>query len=46
MELTSLLLRRNVFRELETRVTRDELQGTMGRVQSFPPSFARTFWSR
>ena len=35
--------------ELETRVTCDEPQGTMGRVQtavvSFPPCFARTFSS-
>ena len=35
--------------ERETRVTGDEPQGTMGRVQkgvSFPPSFARTFSSK
>ena len=28
------------------RVTGDEPQGTMGRVVSFPPSFARTFSER
>ena len=45
---TSLLLSRFVFRMAEAsakRVTGDEPQGTMGRVQtvvSFPPSFART----
>ena len=49
----SLLLRRFVFRMAEAsakRVTGDEPQGTMGRVQtpvvSFPPSFARTFSSK
>ena len=48
----SLLLRRFVFRMAEAsakRVTGDEPQGTMGRVQtavSFPPSFARTFLER
>ena len=54
--LSSLLLRRFVFRMAEAsaqRVTGDEPQGTMGRVQtavspvvSFPPSFARTFSSK
>ena len=46
----SLLLRRFVLRMADAsakRVTGDEPQGTMGRVQtpvvSFPPSFARTF---
>jgi len=50
----SLLLRRFVFCMAEAsakRVTGDEPQGTMGRVQtlarfSFPPSFARTFSSK
>ena len=47
----SLLLRRFVFRMAEAsakRVTGDEPQGTMGRVQTagFPPSFARTFSSK
>ena len=46
----SLLLRRFVFRMAEAsakRVTGDEPQGTMGRVQTaFPPSFARTFSER
>ena len=44
----SLLLRRFVLRIAEAsakRVTGDEPQGTMGRVQ-FPPSFARTFSSK
>ena len=50
-EFISLLLRRLVFREASAkRVTGDEPQGTMGRVQSpvvsFPPSFARTFSSK
>ena len=43
----SLLLRRFVFRMAEAsakRVTGDELQGTMGRVQT--ASFARTFSER
>ena len=57
---TSLLLRRFVFRMAEAsakRVTGDEPQGTMGRVQtageadvspvvSFPPSIARIFSSK
>ena len=57
---TSLLLRRFVFRMAEAsakRVTGDEPQGTMGRVQtageadvspvvSFPPSIARVFSSK
>ena len=54
----SLLLRRFVFRMAEAsakRVTGDEPQGTMGKVQTagevspvvpFPPSFARTFSSK
>ena len=49
----SLLLRRFVFCTAEAsakRVTGDEPQGTMGRVQtpvvSFPPSFVRTFSSK
>ena len=50
-EFISLLLRCLVFREASAkRVTSDEPQGTMGRVQSpvvsFPPSFARTFSSK
>ena len=50
-EFISLLLRRLVFREASAkRVTGDEPEGTMGRVQSpvvsFPPSFARTFSSK
>ena len=50
-EFISLLLRRLVFREASAkRVTGDEPQETMGRVQSpvvfFPPSFARTFSSK
>ena len=50
-EFISLLLRRLVFREASAkRVTGDEPQGTVGRVQSpvvsFPPSFARTFSSK
>ena len=45
----SLLLRRFVFRMAEAsakRVTGDESQGTMGRVQTVPPSFPRTFSSK
>ena len=50
-EFISLLLRRLVFREASAkRVTGDEPQGSMGRVQSpvvsFPSSFARTFSSK